>query len=738
MADTKKQVEDAAKQTLDQAKKAVADTKKQVEDAAKQTLDQAKKAVDDTKKQAEQALADTKKQAEDAVKSTVDQAKKAATETKESAEKAVTQTKEAAVKAVDTQSKALQSAFKSGAPPTTDDDLAVAEVVEGGPTALAIQKFSVFQQIVPAKQEFRAFDFTKPATPIFGSYDGPSNAGGGRVYNYPAYYDVKAEVDQWTKTAMNASSALQNLVEGVSTVPAFLPGFSFKPSGAVSESLQKDYVLYEVVHDLKVTKDGAGESDESGQPQELYTNTFKAFAKNLQFNPPQVTPTPKISSVQTATVTGPKDNQVYVDQYGRIKVQFHWDLLQPADENSSCWVRVASPWAGSGWGFISTPRVGMEVVVSFLEGNPDKPLIVGCVYNGSNMPPYRPDEFTRSTWKTNTITTPEQEAGGYNEFTLDDTYNKEQIYFHAQKDMVCYVQNDWEQTNVGGGINIYLTAAKEEQESGKGGTTAGGKGITSKTDDGSSGGSGGSESMVEGAAEENLPSSGSGDSGPGPGFFNMKMTHGDYALTMDKGSKTITLTKGDRSITLTEGNQSLTLTKGNRTIELKEGNDSTTLTKVNQTITLDEGNQTTKLTKGDMSVTLSKGDLTYDVTGDITIKCSGDMKLNAGGNISMQSGKDYKLQVGGGLTEDVTGKASVTIGGSLSETIAGSASSTYSSTWSVTSSSSISVTSGAAMTVTAGGAYSVEASGAASVSAGGAWSVEASTAAITASAISLA
>jgi type VI secretion system secreted protein VgrG len=141
-------------------------------------------------------------------------------------------------------------------------------------------------------------------------------------------------------------------------------------------------------------------------------------------------------------VTGPKGEEIYTDKYGQIKVQFHWDREGKHDENTTCWIRVATTWAGQNWGGISIPRIGQEVVVAFLEGDPDQPLVVGSVYNAKQMPPYGlPNGKVVSGLKSNT-----HKGKGYNEMSMDDTAGKEKITVHAQYDRGTTVENN--QTDV--------------------------------------------------------------------------------------------------------------------------------------------------------------------------------------------------------------------------------------------------------------------------------------------------
>ena len=159
----------------------------------------------------------------------------------------------------------------------------------------------------------------------------------------------------------------------------------------------------------------------------------------LPYRPPRLTPRPVMRGPQTATVVGPSAEEIFTDEFSRVKVQFHWDRLGRKDENSSCFVRVSAAWAGSGWGFIQIPRIGQEVIVDFIEGDPDRPIITGRVYNASQMPPYGlPGEATKSGWKSNSS----KGGGGYNELMFEDKAGSELVNFQAQKDNTLLVKND--------------------------------------------------------------------------------------------------------------------------------------------------------------------------------------------------------------------------------------------------------------------------------------------------------
>jgi type VI secretion system secreted protein VgrG len=172
-----------------------------------------------------------------------------------------------------------------------------------------------------------------------------------------------------------------------------------------------------------------------------YSNTFTSIPADIPFRPLRVTPRPRIDGCQTAVVVGPAGEEIFTDKYGRVKVQFHWDRSGKNDADSSCWVRVATPWAGKQWGMIHIPRVGQEVVIDFLEGDPDRPVIVGSVYNAEMMPPYTlPANRTQSGIKSRSSA-----SGGpdnFNELRFEDKKGSEQLFVHAEKDSTFETEHD--------------------------------------------------------------------------------------------------------------------------------------------------------------------------------------------------------------------------------------------------------------------------------------------------------
>jgi len=172
-----------------------------------------------------------------------------------------------------------------------------------------------------------------------------------------------------------------------------------------------------------------------------YSNHFTAIPADTTFRPQRITPQPLVQGPQTAVVVGPSGSEIYVDNYSRVKVQFFWDRKGKNDDQSSCWIRVSQPWAGKQWGFVAIPRIGQEVIVDFLEGDPDRPIITGRVYNADQMPPYAlPDNQTQTGIKTRSS------QGGspsnFNELRFEDKKGEEEFYAHAEKNLTTEVEHD--------------------------------------------------------------------------------------------------------------------------------------------------------------------------------------------------------------------------------------------------------------------------------------------------------
>ncbi len=255
-------------------------------------------------------------------------------------------------------------------------------------------------------------------------------------YDYPGLYGKPAEGKPLTDIRMGEEEFEYDVVHATSTCTSFAPGGRFKVSEhRIDAEAGKKYVITSIRHSAcEVAAYTPGM-----KPTQDYSNSISCIPDSVILRPSRITPKPVVQGLQTAVVVGPKGEEIYCDKYGRIKVQFHWDRVGKKDENSSCWIRTAHNIAGKQWGFQAVPRIGQEVVVDFLEGDPDRPLVIGSVYNAGQMPHYElPSLNSRSYIKTNST----KGGDGYNELMFEDKKDAEQVFIHAQKDMDTRVRND--------------------------------------------------------------------------------------------------------------------------------------------------------------------------------------------------------------------------------------------------------------------------------------------------------
>jgi type VI secretion system secreted protein VgrG len=295
------------------------------------------------------------------------------------------------------------------------------------------------QEFRPGKYTIRDFNFEMPGTDLLATCDTQIQQGGNtafEIYDYPGEYENKNQGETQAKLRMEEEELEHTIISGESDCRVFSPGNKFELIGHDRRDQNGAYVLTSVTHHAQQ----GGLYSGVGSPEEArYQNTFACIPFAIPFRPLRRTPKPMIQGSQTAFVVGPKGEEIFCDKYGRVKVQFHWDRIGKDDDQSSCWVRVSQPWAGKNWGAISIPRIGQEVIVDFLEGDPDRPIITGRVYNAGAMPPYAlPDEQTKTTFKTNSS----KGGGGFNELRFEDKKGSEQIFLHGEKDLDIRVKND--------------------------------------------------------------------------------------------------------------------------------------------------------------------------------------------------------------------------------------------------------------------------------------------------------
>jgi type VI secretion system secreted protein VgrG len=293
------------------------------------------------------------------------------------------------------------------------------------------------QEIRPAKHTLNDFNFEAPNTDLTVNVPTRLTLGPGEreIYDYPGLYAKKEAGDRLARIRMEEDEARITTVVGQSNCRAFTSGYRFRLAFFYRGDMNnKEYVLTSLDHQAEQAWEDNAEL--------AYHNRFACIPHEVPYRPLRKTSRPVVHGTQTAIVVGPAGEEIHTDEHGRVKVQFHWDREGKKDENSSCWIRVSQVWAGAGWGGICIPRIGQEVIVDFLEGDPDRPIITGRVYHGVNKPPYElPNGKVISGLKSDS--TPG--GGGYNEMSMDDTKGTEKITIHAQYDMNTTVEHD--QTN---------------------------------------------------------------------------------------------------------------------------------------------------------------------------------------------------------------------------------------------------------------------------------------------------
>jgi type VI secretion system secreted protein VgrG len=382
------------------------------------------------------------------------------------------------------------------------------------------------------------------------------------------------------------------------------------------------YVLTQVEQSASVG-DSYTSGDDSGAH---YTNTFQCIPSALPFKPARTTPRPKIEGTQTAVVVGNPGDEIFTDKYGRVKVQFPWDRQGQNNADSSCWVRIATVWAGKQWGIIHIPRVGQEVVVAFEEGDPDRPIIIGSVYNAEEMPPYSlPDNMTQSGYLSRSSKS--GTADNFNQLRFEDKKDAEEVYFHAEKDFNRVVEN-----------NDTLKVGFDKKDKG--------------------------DQTIQVFNNQSLAV---GTSGCDDGSQTITI-YKDRTETVKTGNEAVTIEQGNRTVTVKQGDDTHEVSQGKRTVtvnqddthEIKQGNRQVTIDMGNDALTIKMGNQTTKLNLGSSSteamqsieLKVGQNSIKIDQTGitlqGMMVKVQGQIQTQVQGTMVQVSG-DAMTQIKGGI-----------------------------------------------------------------------------------------
>lgn len=386
------------------------------------------------------------------------------------------------------------------------------------------------------------------------------------------------------RTRLQAIEATRRQVTGKSDCVRMTAGHAFMLSGHPRDELCRELLLTHITH--RLTQPQALEEHALGDFH--YACDFRCIGAETPFRPPRITPRPRVAGVQTATVVGAGTEEVYTDEYGRVLVHFHWDREGPMDEGASCWVRVSQAWAGPGYGAMFLPRVGHEVLVDFIEGDPDRPIITGRVYHGRNAPPYAlPEEKTRSAIRSETS----PGGGGFNELSFEDAKGREEVFLHAQRDLREVVLHSNTRSV---GVDQALTVGGDQRISVDGDRT-----VTVK--------------------------------------------EGDHRLTVDRGSST-TVVEKDRSVLLRSGDSSLTVSSGMRSVNVHKAITATSATanidlKAHTSMALTADTATLTAT-AEQAVTIASRSATLTVkapkAGEIAIT-SGPLSISGHAAVSLAS-----------------------------------------------------------------------------------------------------
>lgn len=304
------------------------------------------------------------------------------------------------------------------------------------PDHTTIYEFESQQTLVPSQVTLGDYNFEKPKLTLRHSAEVGQPHSLAR-YQYPGAFEEAEQGKHYASVSLESQRLEECLFFGKCDHQWMSSGFLFELQKHDRADLNQTYLLTKVSHKGKQPR-----SLEEGAANEAteYSAQFSVIPPTTPYRPQHKHHKYLLEGAQTAFVTGPPGEEIYTDEFGRVKVQFHWDREGQYDEATSCWVRLSQAWAGKEWGAITLPRVGQEVMVHFIDGDPDRPLVTGRVYNGVDKPPYSlPEHKTRTTFKS--LSYPG--GGGYNELRLEDKKGNEQIYVHAEKDAELYIKNDY-------------------------------------------------------------------------------------------------------------------------------------------------------------------------------------------------------------------------------------------------------------------------------------------------------
>jgi type VI secretion system secreted protein VgrG len=449
------------------------------------------------------------------------------------------------------------------------------------------------------------------------------------ILDYPGLYGDASAGEAQSKRQLESSQAEHQRYEGHGTARGLAPGSLLKVTGNPLDDDSQQYLLLRVDHEISTNSIRAGDEGEW-----LYQCRVTAMPSEVPFRLPPRHPTARIEGPQTAVVVADQENaEIWTDRFGRIKVAFFWDRRDPAAQRVSCWLRVSQSWAGKNWGQWQLPRVGQEVIVSFLEGNPDRPIVTGCVYNAGQMPPDElPSKQTRAVFRTRS--TPHGTADNFHELTFEDQKDAEQIYLHSERDFLREVEN-----------NDVLKVGFDKQTPGNQSISVFNNRTVTVGDQKAADGS-------QAVTVFNNDSLTVGNEQAADGSQTVEIWN-HRTVTIKHGDDSLNVNQGDRKVTLGQGSERTTIDQGDRETTLKQGHDKLTLQTGNRSVSLTQGNYALSLDSGNVSIHASGGAIKLEAIQGIELSCGGSsVKISPSGiqikGVQIELKADASLELQGG------------------------------------------------------------------------------------------
>ena len=303
-----------------------------------------------------------------------------------------------------------------------------------------LDDWALHKEVRPGAFAHNAYDFTAPRKNLLAKRSDPKKHALAEleVFDFQGDYTETSDGDGYARIRLEETQADHEIVRAEGNARGLACGTLFTLTGYQRGDQNREHLIVAADYDLQSDEFETRASPKDGLG---FRCSLSAIDANIPYRPPRVTPKPFVQGPQTAIVTGKAGEEIWTDKHGRIKVQFHWDRYGKHDENTSCWVRVSHPWAGKNWGAVAIPRIGQEVIVDFLEGDPDQPLITGRVYNGDQMPPWDlPANMTQSGILSRS--SKGGSAANANAIRMEDKKGSEQLWIHAEKNQDIEVEND--------------------------------------------------------------------------------------------------------------------------------------------------------------------------------------------------------------------------------------------------------------------------------------------------------